>query len=116
MAEYSVYASQLHSCNPGKYMGPDRIHPRILKLLADDIAQPLSMIFEWSWESREVPADWKLENVDPVFKKGNKEDPGNYRPVSLISVPGKVMEKIILGGIEEDLKNNIVIMTTNTAS
>ncbi|KAJ7406741.1 rna-directed dna polymerase from mobile element jockey-like [Pitangus sulphuratus] len=67
------------------------------------------MIFERSWESREVPTEWKLGNVVPIFKKGKKEDPGNYRPVSLTSVPGKVMEKIILGSIEKRLKDNAVI-------
>ena len=56
-----------------------------------------SVIF--SWKSGEVSVDWKLANV-PVFKKGKKEDPGNYRPVSLTSVPGKIMEKIIMGVIE----------------
>ncbi|RMC20633.1 hypothetical protein DUI87_01485 [Hirundo rustica rustica] len=63
-------------------MGRDGIHLRILKELADDIAKPLSIIFEQSWESREVPADWKLVNVVLIFKKGKTEDPGNYRPAS----------------------------------
>ncbi|KAJ7414983.1 hypothetical protein WISP_80486 [Willisornis vidua] len=70
--------------------------------------KPLSMIFDWCWESGEVPADWKLVNIVPVFKKGKKEDPGNYRPVTLTSVPAKVGEKIILGGIEKHMKDNAV--------
>ena len=77
-------------------MGPNGIHPRVLKELADVIMGPLSIIFQRSWESGEVPVDWKLANVVPIFKKGKKEDPGNYRPVSLTSVPGKTMEKVIL--------------------
>ncbi|KAJ7395203.1 hypothetical protein BTVI_157619 [Pitangus sulphuratus] len=71
--------------------------------------KPLSMVFEQSWESREVPADWKLANIVPVFKTGTKEDSIDYRPVSLTSESGKIMEKIILGGIEKCLKDNIVI-------
>ncbi|PKU47404.1 rna-directed dna polymerase from mobile element jockey-like [Limosa lapponica baueri] len=63
---------------------------------------PLS---QWSWESGEVPVNWKLANV-PIFKKGKMEDPGNYRPVNLTSVPGKIMEKVILGVIENHLRNN----------
>ncbi|XP_074998246.1 mRNA cap guanine-N(7) methyltransferase isoform X4 [Calonectris borealis] len=51
---------------------------------------------EQSWLTGEVPVDWRLANVTPIYKKGRKEDAGNYRPVSLTLVPGKVMEQIVL--------------------
>jgi len=66
-------------------------------------------IYQRSWESEEVPANWKLANDISIYKKGVKEDPGNYRPVSLTSVPGKITEKFILGTIERHLKNNAII-------
>ncbi|GAB0205885.1 mitochondrial enolase superfamily member 1 [Grus japonensis] len=92
-----------------KSMGPDGIHPRVLRELADVIVRPFSIIFQWSWESGEVSVDWKLANVVPIFKKGKKEDPGNYRPVSPTSVPGKNIEKMMLQVIKKHLKDNAVI-------
>ncbi|KFW78873.1 hypothetical protein N305_03995, partial [Manacus vitellinus] len=86
----------LSHLDPHKSMGPEGIHPRVMRELAEELTKPLSIIYQQSWLTGEVPDDWKLANVTPIHKKGQKEDPGNYRPVSLTSVPGKVMEQIIL--------------------
>ncbi|CAM4598543.1 unnamed protein product [Lepidochelys olivacea] len=90
-------------------MGPDELHPRVLKELAAVIAEPLAIIFENSWRTGEVPDDWKKANVVPIFKKGKKEDPGNYRPVSLTSVPGKIMEQVLKESILMHLHERKVI-------
>jgi len=60
-----------------KSMGPNGMHPRVLRELADVIAEPLSIISERSWRTGEVPEDWRKDDVTPIFKKGKKEDPGN---------------------------------------
>ncbi|KAK4825499.1 hypothetical protein QYF61_000012 [Mycteria americana] len=96
----------LHHLDTHKSMGPDKIHPRVLKEPADVLTKPLSIIYQQSWLTGEVPADWRLANVMPIFKKGRKEDLGNYRPVSLTSVPGKLMEQIILSAITRHVENN----------
>ncbi|CAM5115619.1 unnamed protein product [Eretmochelys imbricata] len=90
-------------------MGPNALHLRVLKQLAGVIAEPLALIFENSWRSGEVPDDWKTANVVPIFKKGKKEDPGNYRPVSLTSVPGKIMEQVLKESILKHLEERKVI-------
>jgi len=82
-----------------KSMGPDGIHPRVLRELAEELAKPLRIIYQQSWLTGEVSHDWRIASVTTIYKKGQKEDPGNYRPVSLTSVPGKIMEQFILSAL-----------------
>uniref|UniRef100_A0A493TF21 Reverse transcriptase domain-containing protein n=1 Tax=Anas platyrhynchos platyrhynchos TaxID=8840 RepID=A0A493TF21_ANAPP len=95
-----------------KSMGPDGIHPRILRELVEELAKPLSIIYQQSWLSGEVPVDWRLANTTPIYKKGRRADLGNYRPVSLTSVPGRLMEQIILSVITRHLQGNQVIRSS----
>ncbi|KFW07359.1 hypothetical protein N326_10311, partial [Eurypyga helias] len=92
-----------------KSMGPDGMHPRVLRELADVMGKPHSIITERSWSTGEVPEDWRKAHVMPVFKRGKKENPENYRPVSLMSIPGKVMEQLLLDAMSKHVKEEKVV-------
>lgn len=92
--------------------GPDGITPRFLKEMSNYIVYPLATIFRRSLAEGDLPSDWKTANVVPIFKKGVKGDPGNYRPVSLTSVPGKLLEGIIKEKVMSHLLGNNLIRNT----
>lgn len=82
------------------------MHLLVLGELVEVLAKLLSIICQQSWLSGEVPINWQLTNVTAIFKKGWKEDPGNYRPVSLTSGMGKTMEHIILSTITQHFQDH----------
>jgi len=96
----------LYHLDTYKSMGPNGIHPRVLSELAEELAKPLSIICQQSWLTGEVPGDWRIASVTPIYKKGRKEDTGNYRPVSLTSVPDKIMERFILSALTRHVQDN----------
>jgi hypothetical protein len=86
---------KLRGLDKTKSPGPDRITASVLKTCADILCRPLSMLFGQSFDSGVLPSDWRTAIICPIFKKGDKFDPGNYRPVSLTSLVVKIMESII---------------------
>lgn len=74
---------------------------------------PLSIIFVRLCQLGKVPDDWRHTNATPMFMKGKNEDVGNYRLVSLISSPGKVVEQLILGTISRHVKDKKVIRNSH---
>ena len=85
----------LESLNISKANGPDNISNRILKFHANALAPSLAALINHSLSLGKFPDAWKLANIIPLFKKGDKQNVKNYRPVSLLSNIGKVMEKIV---------------------
>ena len=86
---------KLASLNVCKAQGPDDIHPYILKECRESLCYPLLYIFRKSLDTGTIPQDWKTANVTPIFKKGQKQKANNYRPISLLSQAGKILESII---------------------
>ena len=101
---------KIRKLNKNKSPGPDEFHPRVIKEVEEEIAPHLGDIYRTSLEQGKAVRDWKLQNIAPIFKKGSKEDPGNHRPVSLTSVPGKMLESIIADNIISHLETNNLIL------
>ena len=76
-------------------MGPDNLHPLLLKECADELALPFYLLFSKSLHIGKLPHTWKTSLVTPIFKKGKRTDPLNYRPISLTPIPCKILERII---------------------
>ena len=85
----------LQKIDPNKSTGPDDISPRILKECYTQLENPVTRLFNKSLAQAAVPRAWKRANITPIFKKGDKKQAINYRPISLTSVLIKVFEKII---------------------
>nr|VZI54006.1 unnamed protein product [Spirometra erinaceieuropaei] len=86
---------ELMTINESKSPGPDDIPPKLLKDLAAELAKPLSMLFQASFEAGCLPADWKSGRITPMHKGGSKAAANNYRPISLTSICCKLVEEII---------------------
>ena len=93
----------LEKLNPKKAVGPDLISTTILQEYAEELAPVLRFIFQQSLDTGIIPTDWTQANITAIYKKSSKQDPANYRPVSLTSVCCKVLEHIIFRQIMNHL-------------
>ncbi len=96
----------LERLKPHKAMGPDEIGPRVLKELAPTIAPILTIIYRRSYETGQIPDDWRRANVVSIYKKGRRCDASNYRPISLTCVCCKVMEHIVASSVMRHARTN----------
>ena len=101
-----MVAAVLGRLKPNKSPGGDGLHPRVLVELKNEMATSLRMIFTRSLHEGQLPPSWKEANVTPIYKKGKRHIPGNYRPVSLTSMAGKCMEWLIRDAIMTHMTEN----------
>ena len=85
------------------------MHPRLLKETILNLAIPLNIIFRSSLQTRTLPDAWTRSTVVPIYKKGSRYDPLNYRPVALTSVACKVMERVLVATLWEYIGENNLI-------
>ena len=105
ITEKEVY-NLLRSLDEKKAVGPDGISPRLLRGCAKELAPPLTILFNNCIRAKRWPRLWKISQVVPVHKKGDKSDIKNYRPVSLLSVLSKILEKLIASRIQSHIEKH----------
>ena len=105
----SIVREKLRKLPPKTSRTPDEIPAIVLKKTAAAVAYPLARIFGLSFETGELPGVWRKALVVPIFKKGDRLLPSNYRPVSLTSVCCRTMESIIKASLSLYLKRHNLI-------
>ena len=96
----------LSKLNERKSAGLDNIPNKLLRMAASIVSPSLTAIFAKSIETGIFPDEWKLARVSPIFKKGKRDDPNNYQPISVIPTVAKIFEKCICDQISEYLNAN----------
>ena len=115
ITEELVY-HKLSKLNTTKAQGPDEIHPYILASFCERLCKPLCLIYNQSLQSGQLPKDWKLANVTPVFKNGQRNLPNNFCPISLTSQACKVLESIIRDQMIDFLSGKNIFPSNNMDS
>ena len=103
----------LQNINIAKASGPDGIPNRILKECSHQIAPGLTVMYQKSVDTGSLPTDWLNANISCLFKKGDKHSTENYRPVSLTSVPCKILEHIMCKHLLKHLEKNKILTSLN---
>ncbi len=99
----------LSKLDTNKAFGPDALSPRLLKEGAAQLAPFLCRLFNLSLITGSYPRLWKQANVIPLHKKNDKASVMNYRPVSLLSLAGKTMEKVVFNVLFDYLQRNFLL-------
>ena len=84
----------------------DNLQARLLKTASPAISGSLAYIINQSLTSGNFPSDWKMARLTPIYKKGSKVQPGNYRPVSVLPITSKFIERIVHNQLYEYMTEN----------
>ena len=104
----TVY-KKIMKLKPNKGAGLDKIPQKLIKDSAVVITPYLNLIFNLSLSEGKFPDDWKKARVSPIFKSGNREECGNYRPISILSAISKIFEKIVFDQLSQYLITNKIL-------
>ena len=96
----------LSNLKPDKAAGTNSIIPVVLKQLKTEIAPVICVLFEKTLQTGQLPSDWKKAQVCPLFKKGDKTESSNYRPISLTCILCNVMEHTIASDLSKHLNKH----------
>ena len=107
-------AKLLDGLNVHKAPGPDGLNARVLKECSTKISPIYALIYTESLAQGNVPDDWRQANVSPVFKKEEKYDAGNYRPVSLTCICCKTLEHVLVSNINKHLALDSILADCHT--
>ena len=99
----------LKGLNPHKAAGPDKFKPIVLQTLHKELAPIMQLMYQKSLDTGKLASIWKEANVSPFFKKGDKTDPANYRPISLTCVLCKVLEHVVASGISKHFTDQNIL-------
>ena len=89
----------LKGLNPSNALGPDELHSSVLTELANELGPVFAHLFQQSLDTGEIPKEWLLANICPLFKKGDRALACNYCPVFLTCVLCKLLEHIVCSNI-----------------
>ena len=89
--------------------GPDGISSHTLRNTAPSVAPSLQVLFNYSLSTGCFPSSWKLSNITPIFKSRDKSFVSNYRPISILSIPSKVLERVIHNRLLHHLITNSIL-------
>ena len=96
----------LKGLNPSKALEPDELYHKVLKELATELGPVFAHLFQQSIDTGEIPKEWPLANICPLFKKGERSLACKYRPVSLTCIPCKLLEHIVCSNSMGHLDEN----------